>query len=189
MRIGGGVARGRTVKTPPGGRTRPTSDLVRGAIFSMLAARGADLSCILDLYAGSGALGIEALSRGGEWCDFVERDPRACTTIRENLQATGFADRGAVHCVDAKQLVTRLGGGPYTVVLADPPYADEASGDVVTEVARSPLVAGGAILVWERSSREPRPERVGLFDCIAERRHGDTVILLYARGDVREGSA
>ena len=81
----GGVARGRRLKSPVAG-TRPTSDLVRSAIFDVLDARGFALSPALDLYAGSGALGIEALSRGGERCDFVERNPRNASVIEENLR-------------------------------------------------------------------------------------------------------
>src|SRR4051812_36642468 len=120
MRVTGGALRGRKLTTPPGRLTRPTSDLVRGAIFSMLAARDADLARVLDLYAGTGALGIEALSRGGEWCDFVERDRAASQTIRANLTGLGVAGRAAIHSYDAALAVERLAGPPYTLVLADP---------------------------------------------------------------------
>lgn len=96
MRVIGGSAKGRPLKAPRGPGTRPTSDLVRGAIFDMLRSMGADLSRVLDLYAGTGALGIEALSRGAEWCDFVERGQRSCQVIRENLAHTGLALNAAV---------------------------------------------------------------------------------------------
>jgi 16S rRNA (guanine966-N2)-methyltransferase len=189
MRVTGGEARGRALKAPPGHATRPTSDLVRGAMFSMLAARDADLSRVLDLYAGSGALGIEALSRGAEWCDFVEKDPRAAAIIRENLRALGFGDRAAVHQVAVQRAPERLSGEPYTLALADPPYEDPGAEAAIEAILRSPLVAPSTILVWERSSRKPRPAAIGSFDCIAERGHGDTVILLFAQVSSEETPA
>src|SRR3989304_52314 len=94
MRVVAGRAKGPRLAGPPSRATRPTSDLVRGAIFSALDSLGADLSRTLDLYAGSGALGVEALSRGAQRCDFVERDARACASIRPNLSRTGPARRG-----------------------------------------------------------------------------------------------
>src|SRR4051794_6269673 len=93
MRVIAGEARGRTLRAPRGLRTRPTSDLLRGAIFSMLAAMGLKPSRVLDLYAGSGALGIEALSRGAIHADFVERDRVACAVIQSNLEHSACAAR------------------------------------------------------------------------------------------------
>ncbi|MEE8385300.1 MAG: RsmD family RNA methyltransferase, partial [Dehalococcoidia bacterium] len=90
MRVIAGRAKGHRLAGPASRGTRPTSDLVRGAVFSALEAMGADMTRTLDLYAGSGALGIEALSRGGQWCDFVEKDGRACASIRENVAKTKF---------------------------------------------------------------------------------------------------
>src|SRR3990172_11079102 len=105
MRVIAGTAKGRRLKGPRGrsARTRLSSDLVRGAIFSALASMAADMSRVLDLYAGSGALGIEALSRGTGWCDFVERDPAACAVIRENLPATAFQEQARGHCLSVER--------------------------------------------------------------------------------------
>src|SRR3989304_8342350 len=91
MRVIGVSARGRRLKGPQGPGTRPTSDLVRGVIFDILQSMGIDLSRVLDLYAGTGALGIEALSRGAGWCDFVERNHRSCGAIRQKLAVPGLA--------------------------------------------------------------------------------------------------
>ena len=102
-----GRARGRRLIAPQSSRrrgdsvVRPTSDLVRGAIFSALASLQADMSRVLDLYAGSGALGIEAISRGADWCDFVEQDRATCETIRQNLRATGFEHEARVYALSA----------------------------------------------------------------------------------------
>src|SRR5947209_3398720 len=126
MRVIAGAAKGRRLKGPPPRArrqapavTRPSSDLVRAAVFSALASMGADMLRVLDLYAGSGALGVEALSRGADWCDFVERDASACAVIRENLRLTGFESQARVHYLPAERAMERL-DGPYTLVMADP---------------------------------------------------------------------
>jgi 16S rRNA (guanine966-N2)-methyltransferase len=138
----------------------------------------ADFSRVLDLYAGTGALGIEALSRGADWCDFVERDKRACQTIRENLAQTGLAARAAVHALSARQVADRL-RGPYALVLADPPYDDERALEELERVAASPVVAPGAVLVIEHSrKREPAPALGGRL-LRQTRRHGDTCVSFY----------
>lgn len=169
------------MKGPPGprGRTRPTSDLVRGAVFSALTSMGADLSRVLDLYAGSGALGIEALSRGALWCDFVERDPGACAVIRENLRVTGFDGSARVHCLPVEKALTRL-EGVYTLVLADPPYGDPGALAALEALAASPLVQPGhTILVLEHSAREEPRASLGTLSLVSVRRHGDSAVSVY----------
>lgn len=152
--------------------------MVRGAVFSALEAMGADLTRTLDLYAGSGALGIEALSRGGQWCDFVEKDGRACASIRGNLARTGFEEQAKVHCAPAERVRGRL-EGPYTLVLADPPYASEAA-PVLERLADSGLVeAGRTVLALEHSSREECPERLGGLSRVKTLRHGDSAVSIY----------
>jgi 16S rRNA (guanine966-N2)-methyltransferase len=180
MRVIAGSAKGRRLKGPRGrsGATRPSSDLVRGAVFSALASMGADLSRVLDLYAGSGALGIEALSRGAESCDFVERDPAACAVIKENLNATGFADRCQVHCAAAARALSRL-QGPYTLVLADPPYDDREAALLLADLANSDLIQEGAILVLEHSAREEPSGALGKLSLASVRRHGDSAVSIY----------
>jgi len=123
MRVIAGEAKGLRLKRPAARHLRPTSDLVRGAIFDILASLGADCTRVLDLYAGSGALGIEALSRGAHWCDFVEQDRAACAIIRENLALAGFQERTRVHCMSVEKALDRL-DGPYDLVLMDPPYEE-----------------------------------------------------------------
>jgi len=138
----------------------------------------ADLSRVLDLYAGTGALGIEALSRGAGWCDFVERGHRSCETIRENLAHADLAARGAVHALSARQVPERM-RGPYTLVLADPPYNDERALEDLERAAASPLVAPGAVLVLEHSRRREAPLALGGRALLQTRRHGDTCVSFY----------
>jgi 16S rRNA (guanine966-N2)-methyltransferase len=152
---------------------------MRGAIFSALASLGADLSRVLDLYAGSGALGIEALSRGAEWCDFIERSSAACVVIRENLRLTGFETQAAVHCVVAGRANERLSGA-YTLVLADPPYADVDSHDVLERLVSSDLVQPGrTVLVLEHGARTEPGAVLGPLALLNSRRHGDSAVSIY----------
>lgn len=183
MRVIAGRAKGHRLAGPPSKTTRPTSDLVRGAMFSALESMGADFSRALDLYAGSGALGVEALSRGADWCDFVERDPRACVSIRANLEKTGFSSQAKVHCATVERALDRLeadaAGEPYTLILADPPYAQEA-GPALERLASSRLVeAGRTVVVLEHSSREEGPESLGALSRIKTLKHGDSAVSLY----------
>ncbi len=182
MRVIAGKAKGRRLKGLPAHApaARPSSGLVRGAVFSALASMGAEMTRVLDLYAGSGALGIEALSRGAEWCDFVERDATACAVIRENLRATGFQGQARVHRLPAERVVERLPGPPYTLVLADPPYADVTASSVLERLAESPLIeAGRSILTLESSARAESPARLGVLSLASLRRHGDSMVAIY----------
>ena len=178
MRVIAGRAKGHRLAGPPSRATRPTSDLVRGAIFSALESMGVALTRVLDLYAGSGALGIEALSRGGEWCDFVEKDARTCASIRENLAKTRFDGLAKVHCAPVERALARL-EGPYTLVLADPPYAQEAAPSLERLVESGLAEAGGTVLVLEHSSREEGPERLGGLSQVKMLRHGDSAVSIY----------
>ncbi|OGO50082.1 MAG: 16S rRNA (guanine(966)-N(2))-methyltransferase RsmD [Chloroflexi bacterium RBG_16_68_14] len=181
MRVIGGAARGRRLKRPAAG-VRPTSDLVRGAIFDVLEAQGVDRSRVLDLYAGSGALGIEALSRGSEWCDFVERSAANVALIRENLALTGLQERGRVHQLAVERAPEGL-EGPYSLLLADPPYDDDAALAALERIARSRLVGPGTTLVLEQSRRRQPPEELGPLRLSWNRRYGDTQVSVYRQLD------
>jgi 16S rRNA (guanine966-N2)-methyltransferase len=177
MRIVGGSARGRRLKRPPAG-VRPTADLVREAIFDVLEAQQVDLSRVLDVYAGSGALGIEALSRGDGRCDFFDREAANARVIRENLAAAGLQDRGTVYRLAAERAPERL-QGPYSLVLADPPYYDEAALETVDQIARSGLVGPDTTLVLEHSARGEPPQELGPLPLAWSRRYGDTQVSIY----------
>ena len=136
MRIIAGELRGRTVASPNASTTRPTTDRVREALFSSLYSRAGELSGmrVLDAFAGSGALGIEALSRGAARCSFFEKDASACKVLRANLRKLGLGpERACVHQADvlASPGATLAAEGPFDIVLLDPPYALPAA-DVCT---------------------------------------------------------
>ncbi|HEX8122073.1 MAG TPA: 16S rRNA (guanine(966)-N(2))-methyltransferase RsmD [Solirubrobacteraceae bacterium] len=175
MRIVAGRYGGRRLAAPPGRGTRPTSDRVREALFSILGPL--DGRRVLDLYAGSGALGIEALSRGAAEAVFVERDPRAAAVLRTNLEALG-AD-GDVRRVDALAALrdARRRGETYDLVLCDPPYRLAPDlGESLGE-ALPPLLAPQARVVTESDRRAPLD--LHLLSLTDERRYGDTVIRIH----------
>jgi 16S rRNA (guanine966-N2)-methyltransferase len=151
-------------------------------IFDMLDALGADYDRVLDLYAGTGALGIEALSRGEGTADFVDNDPTAAGVISENLRATALAPRAKLHRFDARQVVSRL-HGPYTLVLSDPPYYDEDAFAAARSVAESPLAQDDTVVVVEHHRRAQPPASLGRLPLYRSRRHGDTVVSMYAQED------
>lgn len=170
-RIIGGTAGGRQIAVPPTG-TRPTSDRVREALFSALEARGAiEDAEVLDLFAGSGALGIEALSRGASTAILVERDPRACAVIQSNLGVTGV--HGALVRRSAVEAYLRRTPGPVDLVFVDPPYSDA----VDTVLARlAPWTRAGAVVVVERDSRSPAPAWPEGLDPEEPRSYGETTL-------------
>lgn len=181
MRVVGGSARGRRLTVPRGDSVRPTTDRVRGAIANALnsldAIEGAD---VLDLFAGSGALGIELLSRGAEHATFVEPDRRARAALTENLQATGLEDRAEVVPTKAQTYLSRLpapttSSGGWDLVLLDPPYAFDAWDTLMASLADH---VGDALVVVESD----RPPTLGpAWDVVRERRYGTTFVL-FARG-------
>ena len=180
MRVIAGSAKGHHIKVPRGTGTRPATDLVRGAIFSILETTDADWSRVLDLFSGSGALGIEALSRGAGWVDFVDQEPKCCRIIKENLEKTRFADRAHIYCRSVGKALRFL-EGEYSLILIDPPYADTSIGKLVQQLASSKLVGPETIMVVTHSSRFPLEKSYPPLRAIKERRHGDSCITVYRK--------
>jgi len=180
MRVIAGTAKGHHIKVPQGTGTRPATDLVRGAIFSILENSDADWSRVLDLFSGSGALGIEALSRGAGWVDFVDQEPKCCRIIKENLGKTRFTDQAHVHCSSVAKALTFL-NQEYSIILIDPPYADTSIGGLVQRLATSKLVGPETIMVVTHSSRFPLEPAYPPLKAVKERRHGDSCITVYQK--------
>jgi 16S rRNA (guanine966-N2)-methyltransferase len=178
MRVIAGKAKGFHLKSLRSSSLRPTSDLLRGAIFNMLESTATDWSRVLDLYAGTGALGIEALSRGAEWADFVEKNPRLCAIIKENLKRTGFTEQGAVYCLSAEKALSVLDGA-YGILLLDPPYTDPSIAHTAEKLASSHLVDQDSTIVIEHSKRVPLKGRYGNFKQMKNIRHGDSCVSVY----------
>jgi 16S rRNA (guanine(966)-N(2))-methyltransferase RsmD len=179
-RIIAGTYGGRRLATPPGEDTRPTADRVREAMFSGLdAAHVLYGRRFLDLYAGSGAVGLEAASRGAEHVTLVESDPRAVKVIRENVAALRA---GTVVTVTALRVATALAGGPsggpYDTVFADPPYGmpEEEIGAMLAALVERDWVAPGGLVIVERSKRTPEPAWVRPLTAERSRRYGETML-------------
>lgn len=175
MRVIAGSAKGRPLKGPPSAATRPTSDRVREALFDILAAHVEGAS-VLDLYAGTGALGIEALSRGAERADLVEADKGAQGVIRDNLERTGLADKAHLWRMRVDKALPLL-PGQYDVILADPPYADAHITTILSQLGR--LIAARGLVAVEHASRSALPDEFPGLRLWKRRRHGDATLSLY----------
>lgn len=180
VRITGGEARGRRLRVPRGRAVRPTSDRVREALFNVLGpvVRG---RCVADLFAGSGALGLEALSRGAAFVTFVERERRVAEVLLDNVRALGYESRSRLLREDVFRTVPNTVGRMRDgLVLADPPYARGLAALLVQVVARH--AAPGSRLVIEHRRDEGLPgavEGVPEFCRVDERQYGDTAISYY----------
>ena len=180
MRVIAGKAKGHQLKVPKGTTTRPATDLVRGAIFSILETTTSDWTKVLDLFAGSGALGIEALSRGADWVDFVEHEPRCCDIIKQNLEKTRLAAQAHIYCCSVAKALCFL-DKEYSIILMDPPYSNSSIGNLVTQLATSKLVGTNSIVVVTHSPHLPLDSTYATLNLIKERRHGDSCIAIYQK--------
>ena len=180
MRITGGTAKGQRLKLPKNYLIRPTTDRTREAVFSILASLGNDLTRVLDLYAGSGALGIEALSRGVEMVDFVDQEPRCCAIIKQNLEKVGFARRARVYCCTVTKALAFL-DSKYDIIFMDAPYSDTAIEGVVMQLADSDNVTDKSLVVISHASRFSLAGNYGGLHLAKEKRYGDTSISIYCR--------
>ena len=177
MRVVAGRFGGRRLAAPPGRETRPTSDRVREALFSILGPL--DGAQVLDLFAGSGALGLEALSRGASRALLVERDPRAVRVIRANIAALGVTDEEARVVAGTARVALRnafAAGDTYDLVFLDPPYRNAPGLGRELSAALEPLVAAGGRVVTESDRRAPIELSMPLA---LERRYGDTLIRIH----------
>jgi 16S rRNA (guanine966-N2)-methyltransferase len=175
-RIVAGKAGGRRLKVPPKG-TRPTSERVREALFNALQVAGElEGTRVLDLYAGSGALGLEALSRGAARALFVEADRRAAEILRGNVAGIGLG--GDVRSGQVEAVVAGPAAEPFDLVLADPPYAVDAAqlGVVLAALAAGGWVVDGALVVIERATRDGEPAWPPNFEPMRVKHYGDTAL-------------
>lgn len=180
MRIIAGRFRGRTLLAPPGRTTRPTTDRVRESMFSAIqsAGDGFDGAAVLDAFAGSGALGLEALSRGAARATFVERDRRALSALSANIESLGVGREATVVRADLFSLANRgVPGGPFSLLLLDPPYTLDAAlvAGFVGGIATAGGLAEGALCVWEHAEGDT-PAWPGGFEIVRRKRYGSTEV-------------
>jgi 16S rRNA (guanine966-N2)-methyltransferase len=186
MRVISGSARGRRLKGPPSHATRPMTDKLKGAVFNSLASLGVEHGHVLDLFAGTGSLGIEALSRGATSADFVDMGREPCAVIRANLATTGFDRVSTVHQMPADAYIARS-HRTYNLIFVDPPYADPEIIPTLAKLEQSGLVQSGTIVVLGHSPRVEPPDQLGRLEALRHRCHGDTCFSIYEAID--EGAA
>jgi 16S rRNA (guanine966-N2)-methyltransferase len=182
LRIVAGSLRGRPIRTPPGEQTRPTSDRAREAVFNILEhapwSDGVGGVRVLDLFAGSGAMGLEALSRGAVACLFVEQAEPACAAIRANVDAFRLEDRARVIRRDAASLGARPPHEPaYGLAFLDPPYGSGLGERALAALADGGWLAPGALAVLERGADETQIDPPG-YRRVDERRYGAAKIVI-----------
>lgn len=181
MRLTGGQSRGRRLKRPRAAGLRPTSSRVREALFDILGPR-IEGACVLDLYAGTGAVGIEALSRGARRAVFVERDKSAARLIRENLALLGRdgAAEIVVLPVEASLAALTLRAERFDVVFLDPPYDPGITHEVLSSASRL-VLPGGTLIVEHPTRRPPDPLRQHSYGAARVYRYGDTSLTVLRR--------
>lgn len=181
MRIVAGVAKGRAITGPKKSREiRPTADRVRESIFNILG-QWMDGLHVLDLYAGTGALGLEALSRGAASLVMVDQDREAQQLCRENAEALGFLPQSRVLAMPAAKGLEQLArdGRKFELVFADPPYAARVVPTLLDALAAAKVLADGGTFVVEHDKREEAPDEHAGFQRVDQRRFGDTLVSFY----------
>ncbi|MDO7905883.1 16S rRNA (guanine(966)-N(2))-methyltransferase RsmD [Paenibacillus sp. JX-17] len=180
MRVVSGTAKGRPLKAVPGSGTRPTTDKVKEALFSMIGPYF-DGGQALDLFAGSGGLGIEALSRGMSHAVFIDMEPKSIEVIRENLKKTGLAEQSEVYRNDAQRAIKVLAKkeARFDMVFLDPPYRLKFGDKLMTEMHERGLLADGATMVLEYESGYEYPADFGPFRHLRKAVYGETAVSIY----------
>lgn len=182
VRVIAGSAKGIPLKTPKGHGTRPTADRVKESLFAVIAGR-VEGAVVLDLFAGTGALGIEALSRGAERALFVERDPRVAAILRENLQKCRLDEAGRVLVAAVPpRLPLPHGFDRFDLVLMDPPYEQGLIAPALQWLTANRLVVPGGWVVVERSAREEIPSGLENLGVIREKTYHETVVSILESG-------
>lgn len=177
VRVIAGTLKGRRLEVPSWEGLRPTSDKLRETLFNVLAPRIAG-AAVLDGYAGTGAVGIEALSRGARLVTFVERDPRAVRLIEANLERCAVADRYAIIRASFVEVPAQLAGRRFDIVFVDPPYGVPEMTAALD--AAAPLVAAEGVLVLEHATRDAAPAAAGPLTKAREIVSGDSALAFYA---------
>jgi 16S rRNA (guanine(966)-N(2))-methyltransferase RsmD len=182
MRITGGTGKGRKLKVPAGSRVRPTSDKVKQALFNILGEK-VQGSIFLDLYAGTGGIGIEALSRGAGRAYFVDDSRESLQAIKQNIEQAGFGERATV--IPAKAaLFLKKGGEQFDIVFLDPPYSLEQE-ELLALVSGSGILKQESIVVAEHFKKQKSPEQAGRLLLYREALYGDTALAFYRlSGDI-----
>ncbi len=176
MRVTGGIGKGRKLKVPAGLRVRPTSDKVKQALFNILGEKVESVH-FLDLFAGVGGIGIEALSRGAERVVFVDDSRDSLHVVKHNIEQTGFSKRAQVVASEAITFLRKT-TEQFDIVFLDPPYS-LALEPLLDAVAQSGILKPGSVVIAEHFKKQPAPVRAGGLTLYREAQYGDTVLTFY----------
>jgi 16S rRNA (guanine966-N2)-methyltransferase len=181
MRIAGGTLRGRRLAGPTGPGTRPTAGRVKQALFNILADQipGARF---LDLYAGTGLIGLEALSRGAVHATFVESCPASCRLLKKNLKTSGYGDLAVVHAMTASRFLKQPAPGMYDVVFLDPPYHRDEVHSILPTLGAGVIISPTGVVIIEHFHKIHLPPQIGRLAHVKSYRYGDTVLSFYRCG-------
>ena len=179
MRVITGTARGRRLKELEGTETRPTTDRVKEGLFSALQF-DIEGRRVLDLFAGTGQLGIEALSRGAAHCDFIEHNGTAYNVVSKNVQTARVQDRASLHRVEARDFLAKAAAKKYSLIFLDPPYGGTILENALSGIERFDILSANGIIICE-SAVEDRFAHG--FEVVRERRYGATMITVLRRQD------
>lgn len=189
MRIIGGTSRGRRLSGPSGSGSRPTTGKVKEALFNILAKKIPGTR-FLDLFAGAGAVGIEALSRGAGSATFVETHPATCRLLRDNLRRCAFEGVADIRQVTADRFLqqhnTDPAALPYDIVFLDPPYHTGEGGNILPALGRGVIIPRDGVVVIEHFHKTRLADRIGHLALIKSYKYGDTVLSMYQRTPVEE---
>lgn len=184
LRVIAGTAKGHKLKTPKGLSTRPTTDRVKESLFSILAPYLAEAS-VLDAFAGTGSLGIEALSRGAESAVFIDRSSECARIIRDNLIHTKLIDRSSILTMDVGTGLNKLAGEGRTfdIIFMDPPYSKNFIEETLKIVEKNGIIKDDGIIIAEHDKQDAVPDEVGRLKLGRSQKYGDTVLSFYSMND------
>ncbi|MGH7255711.1 MAG: 16S rRNA (guanine(966)-N(2))-methyltransferase RsmD [Nitrospirales bacterium] len=179
VRVIAGSHKGRRLLGPKGHTLRPTPDRVKAALFSILGDRILDAR-VLDLFAGTGAIGIEALSRGASAVTFVEPDTESLRLLRANLTRCQLEEAADLQACTAEAFLRHSrAGGTFDIAFADPPYALDSGAHLLPSLSRAGILTSDSVVVLEHATRQPPPDEVGRLIRHRQYRYGDTTLSLY----------
>jgi 16S rRNA (guanine(966)-N(2))-methyltransferase RsmD len=178
MRIIAGSQKGRRLLSGPGRNLRPTSGRVKEALFSILGERVVGAS-LLDLFAGTGAIGLEALSRGATHVTFVESDASTLRILRANLERCRLDVETEIRSCPASTFLRERRDRPFDIVFVDPPYRQDSAADVLPSLERSVMIAPGSLVILEHPTKRAIPSQIGRLDRMRQYRYGDTSLSLF----------
>ena len=180
MRVVAGIAKGHPIIAPKGTKTRPTADRVKEAIFSVLGELGQNAK-ILDAYAGSGALGIEALSRGAGFAVFFDKNRAAQTVIKSNLAKTGFSEKAAVYGGDVCKMLPTLPQAEFDLIFLDPPYNCGEIAKIETVLLQEGMLTENAVVILETVKKQPELFQDAAWQLKKTSYYGDTAVVYYKK--------